>query len=96
MAKKIRIQDKALLKSVKSERCVICGKDSDPCHIKSRGSGGDDVPENLIPMCRNHHGTQHSIGWSRFIELYPRVEEVLNSKGWKLEQIFGRNRLVRK
>lgn len=28
-------------------------------HIASRGSGGDDTPENLICLCRRHHHRAH-------------------------------------
>lgn len=32
-----------------------CSFGLDGHHIKTRGSGGDDVPENIITLCRKHH-----------------------------------------
>ena len=32
-----------------------CSGGVDPHHIDSKGSGGDDIPENLITLCRKHH-----------------------------------------
>ena len=29
-------------------------------HIETRGSGGDDVPENLIVLCQKHHNQAHA------------------------------------
>lgn len=94
--KKLRIKDRKLLKSVKETRCVLCGYPSDPCHIKSVGSGGDDVPDNLLPMCRYHHSVQHQLGWVVFVGKNPKVADILEEKGWKVETLFGRARLVRK
>ena len=62
--------------------CAICGSGtyhddtgewlSDPCHVKSRGSGGKDEG-NVIPMCRSHHVEQHSKGW-RYMESVYGIE----------------------
>ena len=73
--KKKRIEDKKLLKEVTGHKCCInrCFRKSVPCHVKSRGSGGDDVPENIIPMCGVHHTEQHTVGWNKFKELHPEV-----------------------
>lgn len=32
-----------------------CSAGLDPHHIKNKGAGGDDIPENLITLCRQHH-----------------------------------------
>lgn len=29
-------------------------------HIDTRGSGGGDVPENMIELCRKHHNQAHT------------------------------------
>ena len=65
VAKPARIVDKDLLTWVAEERdgvCLYglftkrpCTAGLDPHHIKSKGSGGGDVPENLITLCRGHH-----------------------------------------
>lgn len=41
------------------------GGPSDAAHVKTRGSGGDDIG-NLIPLCRRHHQEQHRIGVRSF------------------------------
>lgn len=42
-----------------------------PHHIKSRGAGGNDEPENLLRLCWEHHTQIHTIGDSRFTEYWP-------------------------
>ncbi|MCB2146583.1 MAG: HNH endonuclease [Deltaproteobacteria bacterium] len=37
-----------------------CSEGVDVHHIHSRGSGGDDVRENMICLCRNHHNRAHT------------------------------------
>jgi len=37
-----------------------CSGGLDPHHIQTRGSGGDDVLENLICLCRKHHNEAHA------------------------------------
>jgi hypothetical protein len=32
-----------------------CSSGLDVHHIDTKGAGGDDVPENLITLCRKHH-----------------------------------------
>lgn len=39
-----------------------CTEGVDVHHIKTRGSGGDDVRENMICLCRKHHEDAH---WGR-------------------------------
>lgn len=55
-----RIVDKKLLKNKKGI-CEICGKrtQTEKHHIKSKGSGGDDIEENLIEVCRICHRLIH-------------------------------------
>jgi predicted restriction endonuclease len=36
-----------------------CSGGLDPHHIRSKGAGGQDVPENLITLCREHHDAAH-------------------------------------
>lgn len=67
----------------------------DPCHIKSKGSGGPDEEWNLIGLCRNHHIESHKIGWFAFCEKYPSVMNQLMSRGWKFENQFGVIKLTR-
>jgi hypothetical protein len=50
-----------------------------PHHIKSRGAGGTDEPENLIALCSDHHtfggDAVHRVGWKTFVKKYPEVKE---------------------
>lgn len=71
LSKPKRIRDPELLAEVRGSPCCVCGRYAEPAHVKSRGSGGDDVPENIVPLCRIHHTIQHAMGWKRFKEKYP-------------------------
>lgn len=44
-----------------------------PHHIRSRGAGGDDSAENLLPLCTSHHTEIHQIGTDTFAERHPCV-----------------------
>ena len=67
-----RIRNKKLLDEITNKGfCCISGESRpDPAHIKTKGSGGDDIPENLVPLARRFHTEQHTIGWRRFREKY--------------------------
>jgi predicted restriction endonuclease len=80
-----RIRDDKLRKNYHTMRCVVCSRHGcDPCHIKSKGAGGDDVPENMMPLCRIHHTEQHKIGWVTFAKKYPQVANWLLAHGWSI------------
>lgn len=87
-----RIVDQEVLQKYRGAKCVICGDKSDPCHIRSRGAGGDDADWNILAMCRRHHTEHGAIGWAKFCIRYPLVYDELMKKGW----IFNNNKLVRK
>lgn len=57
LAKPKRISNPFLLKWIRDNcRCIVCGDQPvDPHHIKTKGSGGDDAPSNIMPLCREHH-----------------------------------------
>lgn len=95
LSKPKRIQNRKALDEVKHYPCLVCRAPSDPCHIKSRGAGGDDTLDNLIQLCRRHHSEQHQTGWVGFLAKYPMVWEHFEKKGWELQTILGRTRLVR-
>lgn len=45
------------------EQCQVCGRqDETLCnhHIRSKGSGGGDEPDNLITVCASCHGKIHN------------------------------------
>jgi len=59
-----RIVDQDLIDRIReSGSCQIFGCNEHPLHvhhIKSKGSGGDDVSENLVRVCWKHHAKIHS------------------------------------
>lgn len=72
-----RIEDPKLIKQVKGQKCVCCGicpeGGVDAHHVTSRGAGGDDTVDNLLPVCRIHHAAIHHYGWSKSIRKYHGV-----------------------
>jgi hypothetical protein len=72
---------------MKKIACIACGAHppSDAHHIKSRGSGGDDRAENLIPLCRKHHTLWHQLGPGLFLDKFPHVLVHLKKLGWEFE-----------
>ena len=43
--------------------CPACSQESQPPHhIRTRGAGGLDVPENLLALCVQHHRMAHNVG----------------------------------
>lgn len=92
--KKCRINDPKLRAQFKKNPCIICKQyPTDPCHIRSRGAGGDDVPDNLISLCRSCHIIQHQYGLVAMAEKYPQFRWVLENKGWKIVERFGQKKL---
>lgn len=88
--KPIRIVDEELLEVVRGLPCLACaslnpqgalediGEDyrrSHPHHVTSRGAGGGDVPENLMPLCQWHHREIHQSGTATFALKYPVVKD---------------------
>ena len=84
-----RVVDKSILAHFRAQRCNACDKmpPNDPAHIKSRGSGGDDIEENLLTLCRKCHTTQHAYGWFRFVVENPHLEQILDEKGWDVTEL---------
>ena len=82
-----RIIDRRLLDTYAELGCVVCGtKPSDPDHVKTKGSGGDDVPENVWPLCRKHHDEKGK-GLTTFVEAHPHLAFVLINKGWEYDPV---------
>lgn len=89
-----RIKDPEFLKKIRTLKCVACRHyRSEAHHIKTKGSGGDDSPFNVIPLCSNCH-TQSEYAWhrnrARFFKKFPHVLVHLKSMGWELwgEKLF--------
>jgi len=75
-----RIENKELVEKVRSiGYCMLSGRGEccgglDVHHIRSRGSGGDDVPDNMILVCRCHHQRIHN-GLIQRAELYEALRK---------------------
>lgn len=94
--KPTRIVDPKVRARIKEGRCIICGcKGVDPDHIITKGAGGGDVPENLVPECRRHHNERHAKGWVWLLEKYPIARQAMSEKGWIIGEILGRKKLIR-
>lgn len=92
-----RIINKRLLADFRVRPCLICGKTpSDPAHIKTKGSGGHDVEENILSLCRSHHSIQHTMSWYKFSEKFPMIKWALKSKGWFFDLSGDLPKLLRK
>jgi RNase P subunit RPR2 len=63
LAKRVRIVDEVVLERARRRGfCERCGKGlirCDPAHIKSVKSGGDDVSDNVVALCRPCHDLNH-------------------------------------
>lgn len=87
-----RVVNRKLLDTYHKMRCLICNEFCDPAHVKSRGAGGHDLPENVLNLCRRHHSEQ-SIGIVTFVLKYPVVKRKLESMGWEIVDLFGQKKL---
>lgn len=92
-----RIKNKKLMRSYEYMACLVCNlRLSCAAHAKSQGSGGDDVKENLKPLCKKHHSEEHNIGSITFAEKYQSVMNWYLSNGWELVNIFGKKKFLRR
>lgn len=67
--------------------CLSCGGVScDVDHIRSRGSGGGEEPQNKWRLCRLCHTRKHSEGLSRFIQGNLNLIRALCKKGWHFDE----------
>jgi len=77
-------------------RCLICNRKAERCHIKTRAAGAGWNDNEWLPLCRRHHIEQHSIGWKTLSDKYPGVIHELEKRGWKLANMFGIWKMVRR
>lgn len=68
------------------EKCLITNCYSKACyhHVKTKGSGGSDHFDNLVPFCFRHHAEVHQLGHLKMSNKYPEFAQVLESKGWEI------------
>ncbi len=78
-----RIENKKLLATYSKMSCEACGSNNEvhAHHIKTKGSGGDDVSDNLIPLCVTCHTLIHKIGNTKFVQFFSH----LNSRIFECE-----------
>lgn len=89
-SKEVRIVNLELLEQRRGEPCVACGREpapagsdlprSEPDHISTRGSGGDDVPENVWSLCCDCHRLKGA-GFEKFLDRYPKCVIWLHEHG---------------
>lgn len=68
-----RVVDKTLLATYRNKPCIInkgCFGEVAGHHLRTVGSGGGDVADNLIPLCQKHHTEIHAIGHYTFTNKY--------------------------
>jgi len=87
-----RIIDRKLLDSYQGIECLVCSYKTSTVahHVKTKGAGGDDVEENLMPLCHIHHAEIHQLSLTRFTEKYPMVKTFLRLFGWKYDHYSNR------
>ena len=89
--KKERVIDKAYLEWIRQCSCLACGKwPSDPDHIKTVKTGGDDSKHNLWPLCRACHTTRHAKGIRWMAKEYIGCRRFLDSNGWTYDETIQR------
>lgn len=83
LAKIKRQVDKELLEAVRELPCMAkgCPPPNHAHHISSRGSGGDDMADNVVALCMVHHTEYHKIGPVRFLKKYPLFKTWLELAG---------------
>lgn len=76
--KKKRIVNKKLCESYRGRPCWAgdnnCFGQTVGHHLVTKGAGGDDTQENLIPLCVYHHRQIHN-GVLDFLKQYPLIME---------------------
>lgn len=73
-------------------RCIVCKKEPDKHHIKTRGSGGSDEERNLLNLCREHHMEIHRIGTTTFVRKH-HLESTMVTRGFYLCEISNKWRI---
>lgn len=86
-----RIENKKLMTSYHTEQtCLLCSNPATPAHIKGRGAFGDDVSENMAPLCGIHHTEQGQIGMTTFADKYQIFKKWLLDSGWEFNSFLNK------
>ena len=73
---KKRPEDEDYLNFIRSQPCMICGRQSEPHHepLNGHGMGYKGSDRETLPLCRCHHTTglinRHTTGRKTFYEYY--------------------------
>jgi hypothetical protein len=87
-----RFENPELLDYIKHNLpCVACTKfpdETDICahHVRTRGSGGHDIPENLMPLCKSCHVKIHAIGTNAMAKQHESVKKWLILANWEWDK----------
>lgn len=73
--------------------CIACGLTGEGMvtfhHVHTRGSGGTNHENNLMPLCFKHHEQIHRYALSKFVGIFPSVKNWLLYHGWHING-FGK------
>ncbi len=86
--KSYRVQNTMLMSKVSQMPCAITGTPgpNDPHHVKSKKSGGPELPWNLCPLKHELHREFHNIGINTFANKYPKFKTWLLDRGWTWDE----------
>lgn len=102
--KHCRIVNEELLETVRNLPCLACASidpegareamwenkiRSHPHHVKTKKSGGPDLPHNLAPLCFKHHRSIHDIGTEAMADQFMVFRDWLVLGGWEYSQEQG-------
>ena len=60
--------------------CIVCfTTPSDPHHLTTKGAGGKNTLDNLMPLCREHHVMAHMKGMIYMVENFKTIRAWLVS-----------------
>lgn len=81
--KPVRLENPELLAAVRLQPCAACKRPgpSDPNHVRTRGAGGGDTADNVMPLCREHHTEWHAMGARTTAAKYYGVRDWLEAAG---------------
>ena len=73
---------------VRALACVVTGRTPvDVHHVKTKGSYGDDVEWNLIPLIHEKHMELHQLGNERFANKYINFKLWLFKNDWEFDHL---------
>ena len=75
LQKEKRTVNRDLLSETRQRPCAACGArgPSHAHHLTTRGAGGNDTEDNLMPLCFRHHAEFHTKGASYMVQIYRAV-----------------------